>query len=327
MKVLVTGANGFLGSHVIKILNEKGYDVKAFILKGTPEAHINDLTYETFYGDLTYAEDIEKALDTCDYVIHTAAVTDVWPSKNEISWKINFEVVKKLVAAVKKRKIKKYIHVGTANSFGFGTIEQPGTEDSPYNNDKYKLDYISSKKAAQDLLLEEAQQGLPVVIINPTFMIGENDTKPGTGEMIISVMTGKVPGYASGGRCFAAVKDVAMGCVNALEKGHIGECYITGGTNLCYKDFFNLVAKVADVKAPRIKIPTWIAIVFASILQSIAFLRNKKPMLTVTMAKISGDGHYYSSHKAVKAIGLPQTPLETALKEAIDWYKKHDYVK
>lgn len=327
MKVLVTGANGFLGSHIVKTLNKGQHEVKAFILEGTSEDNLKGLNYERFLGNLLNQDDVESALHTCDAVIHTAAITDVWPKHNQLSWKINVDVVKILARAVKKQKIKKYIHVGTANSFGFGTIDHPGTEKSPYTGDTYDLDYMTSKKAAQDFLLDEAKEGLPVVIINPTFMIGSHDTKPGTGEMIISVIKGKVPGYATGGRCFAAVKDVAQGCVNALDKGVIGECYIAGGTNLCYKDFFNLIAAVAHVKPPKMKIPTWLAMTFAGILELFSKLKHKKPMLTRTMAKISGDGHYYSSQKAIDALNLPQTKLEVALTEAMMWYMTHGYIK
>jgi dihydroflavonol-4-reductase len=329
MKVLVTGANGFLGSHIVQTLLEEGYEVRAFILEGTSEDSLKGLTYEVCKGNLLNPADLEKALESCDFVIHTAAITDVWPTKNALSWKINFETVKNLASAIKKKPIQKFIHVGTANSFGFGSLAQPGTEESGYSCGKYGLDYMNSKKAAQDFLLAEAKQknGLPVVIVNPTFMIGENDSKPGSGEMIISVMTGKVPGYAAGGRCFVAVKDVAKGCVNALEKGRIGECYIMGGTNLCYKDFFALIGKIADVDPPKHKIPSFLAIIFAAIIEFMAHLQKKKPTLTTAMAKISGDGHYYSSLKAIRELDFPQTSLETALSEAIEWYKNHGYLK
>jgi len=328
MKVLVTGANGFLGNHIVKTLLDQGYQVRAFILDGTPEDVLKDLAIEVYKGNLMNLADIEKALDSCDFVIHTAAITDLWPTKNEISWKINFEVAKNIAKAVKQKSIKKYIHVGTANSFGFGTKNQPGTEESEFNCGKYKLDYINSKKAAQEYLLaEQKENGLPVVIINPTFMIGENDSKPGTGEMIISVLTGKVSVYTAGGRCFASVKDVAHGAVNALKKGRVGECYITGGTNLNYKEFFTLIGKIGNVKPPKRKIPTFLVITFAAITEFIASIRKKKPLLTKAMARMSGDGHYYSSDKAIRELDFPQTSLENALSEAIEWYIMNGYIK
>lgn len=327
MKVLVTGANGFLGSHVVRALLKAEYEVKAFILKGTSIDNLNGLSFEKYEGDLLNPSDIDNALDTCDYVIHTAAITDVWPTKNELSWKINLELVKLLAEAIKKNGIKRLVHVGTANSFGFGTKQEPGNENTPFNSGKYGLDYINSKKVAQDFLLDEAKNnGLPIVIVNPTFMIGENDAKPGSGEMIISIINRKVPGYSAGGRCFAAVKDVAAACVSALEKGEVGQCYILGGTNLNYKEFFNLVANIAGVKAPKLKIPKFVAIVFASLIELMAKIRKKKPMLTRAMARISGDGHYYSSQKAIEKLGYVQTELKTALSEAIAWYRQHGYL-
>ena len=272
-------------------------------------------------------DDIKRALEGCDYVIHTAAITDVWPSKGPLYWNINLELVKLLVDAIKKKPIKKLIHVGTANSFGFGSKQQPGSEETPFNSGKYGLDYINSKKAAQDYLLKEARDNkLPVVIINPTFMIGENDSKPGSGAMIISVMKRKVPGYSSGGRCFAAVKDVARACVNAIELGQVGACYITGGTNLNYREFFTLVGKLTNVKPPQVMIPKFLAIIFATLIELFAKLRKKKPLLTRTMAKISGDGHYYSSSKAMRELGYVQTGLEKALSEAIAYYQEHGYL-
>jgi dihydroflavonol-4-reductase len=328
MKVLVTGANGFLGCHVVRALLQAEYEVRAFILENTSEESLKGLTYEVFKGNLLHPADIEKALESCDYVIHTAAITDVWPTKNALSWKINYEAVQNLIESIKKHPIKKLIHIGTANSFGFGTMAQPGTEAHDYNCGKYGLDYMNSKKAAQDRLLTEAQNnGLPVVILNPTFMIGDNDSKPGPGEMIISVMRGKVPGYAAGGRCFSAVKDVANATVNAIQKGRVGECYITGGTNLCYKDFFALIGKVANVKPPKLKVSTFFAVIFAGIIEFFASLRKKKPKLSIAMAKISGDGHYYSSEKAIRELDYRQTSVELALTEAIEWYKIHGYIK
>lgn len=327
MKVLVTGANGFLGSHIVSKLIKEGHKVKAFILDGTDEDNLKGLDYEVYRGNLLNEDDVDEALDTCEYLIHTAAITDVWPTKNKLSWKINYDVVKILSKLVKQKSIKKFIHVGTANSFGYGSLSEPGTEETEYNGDKYGLDYISSKKAAQDFLLEESKNGLPVVIINPTFMIGENDSKPGPGELIISVIKGKMPGCPVGGRCYASVKDVASACVNAIDKGKIGECYITGGANLSYKKFYALIGKIANVKPPKIIIPTFITCSLAIVVEFFAKLRKRKPKFTYSVAKISKDGHFYSSKKAIQELDYPQTSLEIALTEAIEWYKNNGYIK
>ena len=248
MKVLLTGADGFLGSHILRCLLNQNFTVKAFLQNDRDHFTIKGLNYELFYGDILNIADIETAIKDCDVVIHTVAITDVWPNRNKVSWEINYNAVKNLCEAVKKFNIKKFIHIGTANSFGYGSKEWPGTESSAYNFGKYGLDYMDSKKAAQDYLLKEHKDnGLPVVVINPTFMVGEYDSKPGSGEMVLAIMNQRVPSYASGGRCVAYVGDVAIAAVNAISKGEPGECYIAGGENLCYKDFFKMIAEYAGL--------------------------------------------------------------------------------
>ncbi len=327
MKVLVTGANGFLGSHVVRTLNDKGYQVKAFILKGSSIENLQGLSYEKFEGDLLKFEDINQAMHDCDVMIHTAAMTDIWPNRNPKLWQINYDVIKNIAFLAKQNHLEKLIHVGTANSFGYGSKEHPGTELSPYHSSIYELDYMDSKKAAQDYLLEESKHGLPVVIINPTFMIGENDSKPGSGQMIISIINQNVPGYAKGGRCFAPVKDVANAIVNAIDLGEVGQCYITGGKNLTYHEFFHMISQMTKVKEPKIKFPYMLSVIAACMMQIKAYFSHRKPKLTIAMAKISRDGHYYSSDKAIKDLNYQMTDLEVALQEAIHWYETNGYIK
>ncbi|MFA5006039.1 MAG: NAD-dependent epimerase/dehydratase family protein [Candidatus Izemoplasmatales bacterium] len=326
-KVLVTGANGFLGCHIVRLLLDRGYAVRAFVLKGTSSDTLPESDCEIFEGDLLNERDVDRALSGCDSVIHTAAITDVWPTVNPLSWTVNFELVRRLAGRIRAMNVRRYVHVGTANSFGFGTKDAPGDENTPFNSGGYGLDYINSKKAAQDYLLAEAKAGLPVVIVNPTFMIGDNDAKPGPGEMIISVMKGKVPAYASGGRSFAPVKDVAAATVNALEMGRVGECYIAGGTNLNYREFFTMIGEIARCEPPKHRISKPLAMLFATLVEWAAGARRKKPLLTRAMARISGDGHYYSSRRAIAELGYVKTDVATALREAILWYQEHGYVE
>jgi dihydroflavonol-4-reductase len=327
-KVLVTGGNGFLGNHIVRQLLMAKYEVKAFVLKGTPTFSLDSLDVETFIGDLMNLTDIQMAMNGCDYLIHTAAVTDVWPAKNRQSWLINFELVQLIIQALKTSSIKKMIHVGTANSFGFGSFEKPGDEQTPFNKGIALFDYILSKKTAQDFLLQQAQDKppVPVVILNPTFMIGSGDSKPGSGAMIVSLMKGKVPGYTNGGRSFASVKDVASAAVVAIKKGRIGECYIVGGVNLSYRKFFDVVSHVSGIKPLKRFIPTWLAISIAGVLEIVAKLKRRKPVLTINMAKVSGQYHFYDSSKASRELDYQITPIEESIQEAVAWFREHGYV-
>ena len=326
MKVLLTGADGFLGSHIIRYLLEREFEVRAFLQESRDHSTIRGLNYEPFYGDILNITDIEAAVKDCDIVIHTVAITDVWPNRNQTCWEVNYFAVKYLCEAVKKYDINKFIHIGTANSFGYGSKELPGTESSTYNFGKYGLDYMDSKKAAQDYLLKEYKDnGLPVVIINPTFMIGEYDTKPGSGEMVLAIMNQRVPSYANGGRCVVYAGDVAIATVNAISKGEPGECYIAGGENICYKEFFNLIAEYSGVVAPKIKFPFPLMILMGYVFQTIGRLTNNKPLLSVNMIRISQDGHYYSSSKAIEKLDMPQTDIKTAVKSIVDWFYGNNY--
>ncbi len=326
MKVLLIGADGFLGSHILRRLLDQDYCVRAFLQAHRDHATIEGLDYEPFLGDILNSKDVEDALAGCDYVINTAAVTDVWPSRNEASWQINYNAVKILSDAVLASDVQKFIHVGTANSFGYGSKASPGDELTPYNFAKYGMDYMDSKKAAQDFLLQACRDDqLPVVIINPSFMIGEYDSKPGSGAMVLAVLQERLPFCSRGGRCVTYVGDVAAATVNALDKGRIGECYITGGTNLSYAEFFRIIADTAGVHAPQQSLPAPLLMAFAGLAQALGRLLRKPPMLSVDMARMSLDGHYFSAAKAIRELDLTQTDIETAVRRTVDWFEANGY--
>ena len=325
-KVLLTGADGFLGSHILRKLVDKGYPVRAFLQPERNHFTINGLQYEPFYGDLLNEEHIDQALEGCDFLIHTVAITDIWPNRSEFQRKINFDVVKKLVSAAKKHNIQRMVHIGTANSFGYGSKEHPGNETSPYAFAKFGLDYMDSKKAAQDFLLSQAKvNGFPVLIVNPTFMVGEYDSKPGTGAMIVALMKGQVSSYANGGRNYVYVGDVANAAVNALEKGQVGECYIAGNANLNYKEFFTLVGKSANVKTAKTKLPYPLLFVAAGTAELLSKFTKKAPLVSVPMIRIANEEQFYDASKALKELGLPQTPIETAVERSVNWFRENGY--
>lgn len=326
MKILLTGADGFLGSHLLRYLLKDGHKVRAFLQKTRNHSTIKGLDYEAFYGDVLNEADLDSALDDCDALIHTVANTNVWPSRDPVIWQINHESVKTISRLVLKHNLKRFIYIGTANSFGYGPKQSPGDENTPFNAGKYGLDYIDSKKASQDFLIEEYnKKGLPVVIINPSFMIGEYDTKPGSGKMVLSLMNERIPVCSKGGRCFTYVGDVAVAVVNALSMGQTGECYITGGTNLSYNEFFSLTAEIAGVKAPKICPPPIIMYTIAWIMEAIGRIRNRPPLFSQPMVMVAMDGHYYSSAKARKTLNMPETDIKIAIKKTITWFIENGY--
>lgn len=328
MKILVTGADGLLGSNLVRELFSRGHEIRAFVQPGRQQKTLEGLTIEKFAGNLLNAEEVINASKGCDAIIHCAASTAVWPIRSEIINKVNIDGTKNIIEAVHKNKIQRLIYVGTANSFGFGSKEQPGVEGNPYKSATYGLDYMDSKYKAMQVVLEEVKKNdLPAVIVNPTFMFGPYDSTPSSGAMIVALYKGKVPGFTKGGRNYLCAKDAAVAIANALTQGRVGECYILGNENLSYKEIFTKISSTIGVKAPSIAIPAVFAKVYGRIGSLMGKLTGKAPAVSYPLSRIANDYHYYSPEKARKELGLPQTSVETGIKESFEWLKENGYLK
>lgn len=328
MRILVTGADGFLGNNIVRELLERKFEVRAFLQKGTPVTTLDELSIEKVYGDILYEEEVIEAAKECDYIIHAAANTSIWPQRSEISWKVNYDGTLNVIQAALKNNVKRLVSIGTANSFGNGTLENPGDESSPFTAGKYALDYIDSKLASQKAIIKSvAEESLDAVILNPTFMLGPYDTKPSSGALLLALYHNDVPGYTAGGKNFVYVKDVAVAACNALIMGKKGECYIMANENLSYKSFNNLVADSFEIEPPKWFIPTPIILLFGFLSQTWATLFKTTPKVSLAIARLSLITNYYTSAKAVRELNMPQTPIKQAVEEAFDWFKQNGYLK
>ena len=324
MKVFVTGANGFVGSNLVRELIKRKYEVTGLVLTGLTPSTIENHGIDIVYGDILDKKKLLSQVKGHDILIHTAANLSLWPYRNDFQKKINVLGTKNVIQAVLKNKLNKYIHVGTANSFGYGSIDSPGDETTPYNMDKYGMDYMDSKYKAQTLVLNTVKlKNLPGVIVNPGFMFGPYSSEGGA-KLIKEIYNKRLPGYTLGGRNYVCVKDVCFGIVNSIKKGKIGECYILGNKNLSYNEVFSMIANIANVSSPKVRIPKFIAKLYSQFLVSISKVNNKPPKLTPKMVDISFDYHFYSAKKAVNELNLPQTSIEKGIKESIEWMKKNN---
>ncbi len=327
MKVLVTGADGFLGNNIVRELLNRKIEVRAFVQKNSPVTTLDDLPIEKLAGDILNPSEVEGAAKSCDYIIHAAANTSIWPQRSEISWKVNYDGTLNVISAALKPKVKRLVAIGTATSFGHGTLEQPGTEESPFKSAKYGLDYIDSKLAAQQAIIKSVKDaGLDAVILNPTFMLGPYDTKPSSGALLLALYKGEIPGYTNGGKNFVYVKDVAIAACNALKLGKKGECYLMANKNLSYKDFNQLVADELGVKPPKLKIPNLIILFYGILSQWVSKLTKKPPKVSYSVAQLSLITNYFTAAKAVKELNMPQTSIKIAIKEAFEWFKENGYL-
>lgn len=326
-KILVTGANGMLGSNLIRELLKRGYTINAFVEKRINPFTIKELDVNVIYGDITNYDDVSSAMVGCDYVIHAAANTSVWPKRSEKINKVNIEGTQNIIDGVLQNKIERLIHVSTANAFGFGSKQDLGNEMKPSKSEKYKLDYMDSKHKAQQLVLKNVKEkNLPAIIVNPTFMIGAFDSGPSSGKMILSLYQKKIPGYTLGGKNYINVKDVVIAISNSLTQGRIGECYILGNQNLSFKDAFGIIAETIGVDKPTLKLHTPFACLYGLLCDGIATISKRTPQVSYNLSRIACDEHYYSSEKAKRELGLPQTDIRYGIRECLQWFKDNGYI-
>ncbi|RMG74421.1 MAG: NAD-dependent epimerase/dehydratase family protein [Bacteroidetes bacterium] len=325
--IFLTGGDGLLGSNLVRELLARDYELKVLVQPGRTVKTLEGLPIQRVEGDLLDAEGLLRASEGCSHVIHAAAITDVWPPKGDIFFRVNLEGTQNVLAAVRKHGIEKMVYVGSGSSFVPGTKAQPGTEAQLRDRDIYGLDYIESKLQAHRLIQQVVQEeGLPISLIAPTFMIGPYDAKPGPGTILLAAATGTIPGYTAGGRNWVHVRDVAQGICLALEKAPIGSEYIMGHANLSYQEAFAVMGEVMGVNPPRLAIPKWASLTGGAFGSAFGKLTGRSPKISMPVARVSVDEHYFSPAKAVRELGLPQTPFAIAVEDAYRWFVDNGYV-
>lgn len=327
MLILLTGADGFLGGHITSILLEEGYTVRALYHPATSRNNIEKKpNLEIIEGDVLDPGSLNTAIRDVDAVIHTAANTMVYPRRHRSIWKINYQGTRNLAECASEHSIKRFVCIGTANSFGSGTLENPGTEENPFTDGRLGSDYMNSKRSVQEWLLDFSDEtGFPVIILNPCWMLGPGDSKPGSGVIMLRLKGRKLLPISRGGRNFVAVKDVARAAVNALSKGRIGECYICGNENLPYSQALPLFAKIMGMDSPSLPVPAPFVLAYGAINSLVAKITGREPQVSFMVSRAGLQGNYYSPEKARLELDLPQTPVETAATEAYDWFRENGY--
>ncbi|WP_019948141.1 NAD-dependent epimerase/dehydratase family protein [Hymenobacter aerophilus] len=324
---LVTGANGFLGRHLVAELHRRGQPVRALVRPGTAPPFPAGWGVGYVEADLSQPATLAGAAAGCGAIIHAAALASVNPARNPALWAVNVEGTRAVLAEARRADVARLVYVGTANVFGFGTRENPGDETRPYAGARYGLDYMDSKRAATDLVLQAvADEQLPAVLVHPTFMLGPNDAKPTSGALLLEIVRGKVPGYPPGGKNYVHVRDVAQATVNALNLGRVGESYILGNENLSYHEAFTLMADLLNVSAPRWPLPAGLAQLYGRLCDLQTRLTGRPARLNAAMTAVANDGHYFAVDKARRELALPQTPVAQAITEAFAWFQAEQYI-
>lgn len=325
MKILITGADGMLGSNLVRLLLERGHEVIAFIHPDSRSFSLDGLQITRKVGDILIPETIRPAVAGCDAVIHAAASTSVWPARSKTVWRINVEGTRNIMEAVLEEKIPRMIYIGSGSSVN---TSGPSAGKYRYPGAKFGLDYNDSKHEALNMVLSAvAKRGLPALAILPTYMIGPWDTLPGSGKMVLASAQGKMKFYTKGGRNYIHVKDVAVAVANSLESGKIGNYYIAGNENLTYREFFSLTAAIVHQPPPRICVPGWMIKLIGLLGDAYGVIFHHPPLLTYPMARISCEKQFVSGEMAVRELSMPQTSIETAIRECYEWFLENGYIK
>lgn len=316
-----------LGASVTREALSQGYQVKAQILPGSSTKVLDGLAIEIVEGNILDLDFLEKEMANCQYVINIAALTTIWPRRLESLFAVNLKGVQNIATLAQKFGLKRMVQIGTANSFNHGSKEAPGDENQPYTGDQFKMDYMDSKYEAQCHLLEmHRKQDFPVVILNPTYMIGPFDSGPTSGRMLLELYKNTLPGYAGGGKNFVYSKDVAMATVNALKMGRAGQCYIVGNENLYFGEMFKKATMVFQKPFKIKQFPGFAINLVGAINSIVARFTGKAPQLSYSMAKMASVKQFYSPAKAREELLLPSTPIEEAIADCIIWYKENGYL-
>lgn len=326
MKVLVTGANGLLGSNIVRELENRGLRARAMVRPDARLLSLKGCKPEYFFGDITVYEDLEKASRDCDYIIHTAAVTRQTLPGLKDYLKVNLGGTQNVIEAAFKNKIKRLIYVSSTNSIGYGTSDRPGTEEKAAMKPYTESYYAQSKFMAEKEVLDAVEKkGLNALILNPSFMIGPNDSKPSSGSLLLIGYHNRIVFLTSGGRNFVPVEDVAKAACNALTKGRKGEKYLLTNANLTYKEFYDIVDATTGFKRIKIILPPFL-VKGVGMLGSLASKSGRDVLLNHNNAKILTVRNFYSADKAIKELDFPQSDIQTAISKALEWFRDNNYI-
>lgn len=320
MKILVTGANGLLGHHVVMQLQKANHDIR-IILRGNPEIYFDITNIESVGGNFSDYESLKMAADGCDAIIHIAAVTSTNLLHYHDYSKINIEGSATLIRVADELKINRIIFVSTANTIGYGSKEQLADETVAIEYPFTRSYYARSKVEAEKLFVEASKKSdRHVVIINPTFMIGGFDTKPSSGKLILMGYKKRIMFVPKGGKNFVAVTDVATVICNALTAGKNGERYLASGVNISFKEFYEIQSRVGEYTQKIIVLPDILLKIAGKFGDVVRFFEVKTELCSMNLNQLIIQ-EYYDNQKSINELGLTSKSLEQAIREALDWFK------
>jgi dihydroflavonol-4-reductase len=334
MKCFVTGASGFIGSNLVQELFARGHGVKALLRPGSDDRALRGTRSERIVGDTSNKPLLGQAMRGCDWCFHVAASYHLWLPDYAPMYAANVEGTRNVIEAALAAGCSRIVYTSTVGCIGLPKLNNgslvPTDETAPVSEAQMSNHYKLSKWRAEVLARELAAKGAPVIIVNPSAPVGPRDVKPTpTGKVIVDFLNRQMPAYLDTGLNWVHVRDVVIGHILAAEKGRIGERYILGHAqgNWTMGEAFQVLQEITGVPAPKFQIPYAVALAAAHVDECLSRMTGKAPKAPLAGVRMARYKMFFNPAKAIRELGLPQTPPRQALADAVAWFRENGYVK
>ena len=327
MRCFVTGATGFLGSHVARLLLAQGAELRLLVRAGSRLENVADLPAERVVGDLRDLESLKRGMAGCEAAFHVAADYRLWAVNGKELYDSNVDGTRNILQAARESGVGRVVYTSSVATMGFGNNGKVTDENTPVALGDMIGDYKRSKFLAEQLVIAAARGGQDVVVVNPTTPIGERDIKPTpTGRIVVDFLNRKFPAYVDTGLNLVDVRDCAAGHLVAMEKALPGERYILGGENLTLKQILDKLAAITGLPSPNIRLPYAVAYATGVVDTLIAgAIRKREPRVTLDSVKMGRKKMFVTSAKAERDLGWNAGPVDGALRRAVEWFRANGY--
>lgn len=329
MKTLVTGTTGFLGASLVRELIADGREVRVLVRPNADLSNIDGLKVDVAHGDLRDRASLDAAMQGCRVLYHAAAYYSLWSRDRQMMYDINVQGTRNILDAAAASGVDKVVYTSTVGCIGLWPDGRPADENTPMDPKLLCNDYKLSKYQAEQVALEFAARGLPLVAVNPSAPIGPRDIKPTpTGQLILDFVNGKMPAYLDTGLNLIDVRDCARGHILAEHKGRTGERYILGHQNMTLREILLTLEKITGIRAPSIQMPYWVAYAAGWVCETVSdWITHRPPAIPLGGVKMARHRMFFDPAKAVRELGLPQNSVEQALEDAVRWMRDKGMVQ
>ena len=334
MNCFVTGASGFLGANLVHELVARGHRVKALVRSTSDLRGLRGIDFESIEGELGHPDQLARVIRGSDWCFHVAASYHLWLRDYGPMYSANVEGTRSVLKAAAAAGCARIVYTSTVGCIGLPKGQNgkvvPTDETCTASETQMSNHYKRSKWQAEQVALQLAGQGVPVVIVNPSAPVGPRDVKPTpTGQVIVDFLNRAMPAYLETGLNWVHVRDVAVGHILAAEKGRIGERYILGNAegNWTLREAFSVLEQITGIPAPKMRVPYFVALSAAHVDELVSKISGKPPKAPLAGVRMAKYKMFFNPSKAIKELGLPQTPPQQALADAVEWFRANGYVK